>query len=663
MRRAAESRILTLMNGWKNVAGGMDTKARPQDDFYRYANGAWCDRTEIPKAESRWGSFVALRYDTDKKLKRILDELASQKRARPGSAEQMIRDFQRSGMDTKRRAALGGKPLFPFFARIDAIASIRDLQDVVADLHRVGVGPLFGAGVDQDAKKTTRYILHLFQDGLGLPDRDYYLKDDAESVRVRTAYRAHIESMFRLHKRKDAKAAAETVMRVETALAREQMDKVSRREIEKTYNKRTLPELRKLAPSIDWDRYLSRIGAGEERSFIVMQPDYLRAVSGMLASLPLADWKTYLAWQVTNDLAGLLSPAFVRQDFAFYGTVLTGVKHMKPLWRRTLAAVNGSLGEALGQLYVKRYFTAEAKRKMGELVDDLFEAYRERIKALDWMSPATKKKALRKLSKMNRKIGYPDKWKSYRGLVIRPDDFFGNALRSTEYEHKREMKKLRGPIDRHEWFMFPQTVNAYNAPNLNEIVFPAAILQPPFFDPDGDAALNYGCIGAVIGHEITHGFDDEGAKYDENGNLRDWWTAEDKKRFEAKGRLVVRQYDAYEVADGVKVNGKLTLGENIADFGGLVIGYEAYQRHLAKHGRKDIGGFTPEQRYFLGFALFERENVRPEFEKMATLTDPHSPGPFRINGPVANYERFYEAFGVGKGDKLYRDPSVRTTVW
>lgn len=649
--------------GWKSVADGMDLSARPQDDFYRYANGGWCDRTKIPKAESRWGTFITLRYDTDKKLKRILDELASLKRAPKGSAKQMIRDFQRSGLDTKRRTALGAKPLSEWRKRIASIDSVRDLQDTLADLHRIGVGPLFGAGVDQDAKKTTRYILHFFQDGLGMPDRDYYLLTDKENTRVRTAYRAHVEAMFRLLKRKDAGSAADTVLRLETALAGVQMDKVSRREIEKTYNKRTLAELKKLAPALDWDRYLSRVGASKERAFIVMQPAYLSAVSNLLGSISLEEWKTYLEWHLVNDLAGLLSPAFVRQDFAFYGTVLTGVKHMKPLWRRTLAAVNGSLGEALGQIYVQKYFTAHAKRKMAELVEDLFDAYRERIKGLDWMSPSTKKKALKKLAKMNRKIGYPDRWKSYRGLSIHPDDFFGNALRSAEYEHKREMKKLRGPIDRHEWFMYPQTVNAYNAPNLNEIVFPAAILQPPFFDPDGDAALNYGCIGAVIAHEVTHGFDDEGAKYDENGNLRNWWTPGDKKRFEAKGRLVVRQYDRFEVMDGVRVNGKLTLGENIADFGGLVIGYEAYQRHLAKHGRKDLDGFTPEQRYFLGFALFERENVRPEFEKMATLTDPHSPGVFRINGPVSNYERFYDAFSVRKGDAMWRPAKERTTVW
>ncbi len=647
------------------TARDMDRSARPQDDFYRYANGGWLYRTSIPKAESRWGPFVMLRYDVDKKLKRILDELAELKRVTPGSPEQMIRDFQRSGTDLKRRAALGVRPLDAWRKRIADIDTIKEFQDVITDLHKIGVGPLFGAGIDQDAKKTTAYILHIFQDGLGLPDRDYYLLDDAESVRVRTAYRAHVESMFKLLKytKAEASSAAETVMRIEAMLAKEQMNKVERREIEKTYNKRTLKELSKLAPAIDWPRYFARIGAKDERSFIVMQPKYLSAISKLIGTVPLADWKTYLVWQVTDDMAGILSPAFVRQNFAFYGTVLTGVKHMKPVWRQTLAVVNGALGEALGQLYVKRYFTAEAKKKMLELVEDLFEAYRERIKGLDWMSPVTKKKALKKLAKMNRKIGYPDKWKSYKGLVIRPDDFFGNVIRSAEYEHKREMKKLGGPINRHEWFMYPQTVNAYNAPNMNEIAFPAAILQPPFFDPNGDAALNYGSIGAVIAHEISHGFDDEGAKYDENGNLREWWIAEDKKRFKKKGELVVRQYDAYEVADGVKVNGKLTLGENIADFGGLVIGYEAYMRHLAKHPSGVIDGLTPEQRFFLGFALFERENVRPEFEKTATLTDPHSPGQFRTNGPVSNYDKFYESFGVKKGDALWREPKERTTVW
>ncbi|KND51943.1 MAG: putative endopeptidase [Parcubacteria bacterium C7867-001] len=643
----------------------MDIRVRPQDDFYRYANGGWLARTKIPKTEPRWGSFVMLRYDTEKKLKMILADLLSLKRAAHGSPEQMIRDFYRSGMDLKTRTKLGAKPLAPWRERIEKLETLTELQDLVADLHRIGVGPLFNAGIDQDAKNTTKYILHVFQDGLGMPDRDYYLKDDAESKRVRNAYVPHVAAMLALlgYKPAEAKRRSAVVMQIETALAKKQMNKVDRREVEKTYNKRSLAALQKSSPAIDWKRYFARIGAGTANNFIVMQPDYLAALSKLLMSTPLADWKIYLEWCVLDDFAGVLSPNVAKQNFAFYGTVLTGTKHMKPLWRRTLAVVNGNLGELIGQIYVKKYFTAHAKKCMNELVDDLFFAYRERIKELPWMSPSTKKKALQKLAAMNKKIGYPDKWKSYRGLEIRADDFVGNAVRTAEYEHKRQMKKLHGPIDRDEWFMYPQTVNAYNAPNMNEIAFPAAILQPPFFDPDGDDAFNYGSMGAVIAHEISHGFDDEGAKYDKNGNLNNWWTALDKKRFEAKGKALVRQFNEYVVADGVKVNGKLTLGENIADSVGLLMGYEALQHALKRTGRRTIKGFTPEQRFFLGFAQFERENIRPEYEKTITLTDPHSPGQFRINGPVSNFGPFYEAYGVKKGDKLWREPKDRETVW
>lgn len=639
---------------------------RPQDDFYQYANGGWLARTPIPKAESRWGSFIMLRHDTDKKLKAILDDLATLKRAAAGSPEQMIRDFQKSGMDMKARSARKATPLAPLRKKIAAIENTQDLQDVIAELHTYGVGAPFNIGVDQDAKNTSRYLLHLFQDGLGMPDRDYYLNEDAESKRVRTAYIPHIERTFRLlgYTSAKAKEAATTVMRMETALAKESMNKVDRRDIDKTYNKHTLAELKKLAPGIDWTRYFARIHGKGLTAFVVMQPKYIGAVAKMLSSVPLSDWKIYLEWQLASDYSGLLSSAFVREQFAFYGTTLTGVAHMKPLWRRTLAVVNGSVGELLGKIYVAKHFTPAAKKRMNELVDDLFEAYAARLKSLDWMSPTTKKKALAKLSAMGRKIGYPDKWKSYNGLVIRPDDYFGNALRAAQFHHKREMKKLRGPIDKHEWFMYPQTVNAYNAPNMNEIAFPAAILQPPFFDLTGDPAMNYGCIGAVIGHEITHGFDDEGAKYDAKGNLKNWWTPADKKKFQAKSAIVVKQYSDYQVFDGVRVNGQLTLGENIADYGGVSIAYDALQRNLERTGnRKVVHGLTPEQRFFLGFALFERENTRPEVEKTLTLTDPHSPGKFRINGPLANFDKFYEAYGVKKGDKLYREPTVRTMVW
>jgi putative endopeptidase len=655
-----------------NKGWGFDTKElepniRPQDDFFGHVNKRWMDSNEIPDNEARWGSFITLRFETDKKLYAILKELETKRNLSVGSPERLIRNFYRSGMDMKRRNALGLAPLSEFRALISKVESTERLLAVIARLHRIGVGVAFGVGMDQDAKKSTRYLLHVHQDGIGMPDRDYYLNDDAESVRVRTAYITHVAGLFQLMGRSkdEARQAADTVLSIETALAKAMMKKEDARDMEKTYHKVTLAALKRESRNIDWDRYLKLSSAKNVKELIVMQPKFLKAADQMLSSVPVSDWKTYLEFHLVNDFAGALSDTFIKHSFVFYGTVLSGTKVMKPLWRRVLGVVNGQVGELLGRIYVKKHFTPEAKKKMNILVDDLFTAYEARLKSLDWMTPATKKKALRKLHAINRKIGYPDKWRSYAGLAIEPDDYVGNIIRANEHEHMRTMKKLQGAVDRGEWFMYPQTVNAYFSGSLNDIAFPAAILQPPFFNLSADDAVNYGCIGAVIGHEITHGFDDQGSKMDHNGNLVSWWTPEDKKRFDAKAKKVEKQFNLYEVADGLKVNGKLTLGENIADLGGLSIAFDAYQMVLARTGRKDkdIDGLTPEQRFFTAFAVFERENVRPEFEKMQVLNDPHSPGKFRINGPVSNYDAFYEAFGVTKTDKLYRAPKDREMVW
>jgi putative endopeptidase len=652
-----------MKTNWGFDTKHLDKKTAPQNDFYQYANGGWIATNTIPKTESRWGAFTMLRYKTEQQLHDIVTEVAKKTRATPGSPEQMIRDLYLSGMDMKTRARLGAQPLAPWLKKIHAIEDRKDLLTVIAELHRIGVGPLFGAYIDQDAKKSTRYLLHFYQDGLGLPDRDYYLKDDAESVRIRTAYVPHVEAMFRLLKRADAKSAAKTVVAIETKLAKISMNKVDRRDIDKTYNKKTVSALQKLSPSIDWKQYLKDTEGAGVREVIVMQPQFFAGISALLKAVSIEDWKTYLEWHVVSDFASALSLPFIKQSFAFYGTVLSGTKHMKPLWRRVLGSVNGNLGELLGELYVRKHFTEASKRKVNVLVDDLFEAYAARIKNLDWMSPATKKKALGKLHMMTRKIGYPNKWRSYKGLLIKADDYAGNLVRASLHEHKRQMKKLSKPVDRNEWFMYPQTVNAYNAPNLNDIAFPAAILQAPFFDTTADDAVNYGSIGTVIGHEITHGFDDEGAKFDGKGNLKSWWTAADKKRFKKKSQVLVSQFNQYEVAHGVKVNGQLTLGENIADLGGASIAFDALQNRLKKTGRKDIEGFSPEQRFFLGFAVFERELSRPEIEKLIALTDPHSPGKFRINGPASNLPEFYEAFGVTEKHALYRKPNQRAKIW
>ncbi len=650
---------------WGFNSKDLDPKTRPQDDFYQHASGGWLERNPIPKEEARWGSFMILRYDTEKKLKAILEGLLKKRSLPKGSPEQMIRDFYRSGMDQKHRNAIGLAPLASLLAEVKFMQTKEDLLRTMAKLHRVGVGVLFGAGIDQDSKDSERYIIHLFQDGLGMPDRDYYLKDDTESKRVREKYVPHVTSMFQLAglAPKPAAKAAATVMRIETELAKVSMTKVDRRDADKVYHKKTLGALQKLAPQIVWKEYLERLDAKNTKAVIAMQPQFLKAVGKMLVTVPIEDWRTYFTWHVLNDFAGALSEPFVKQNFAFYGTVLSGMKVMKPLWRQVLGCVNGNLGELLGRIYVKKHFSPVAKRKMNILVDDLFTAYKARLKNLDWMSPATKKKALIKLRALNRKIGYPDKWKSYKGLSVLPNEYVGNLLRVSEFVHKREMRKLTKPIDRTEWFMFPQTVNAYFAPNLNDIAFPAAILQPPFFDPKADDAVNYGSIGSVIGHEITHGFDDQGSKYDEKGNLKSWWTKKDRARFEKKSKLLVDQFNRYSVADGVKVNGKLTLGENIADLGGIAISFDAYKLRLKKTGWKVIGGYTPEQRFFLGVTLFDRENARPAFQKTAALTDPHSPAKFRINGPLSNIDDFYTAFDVEKGDGLFRASKDRARIW
>jgi putative endopeptidase len=508
-------------------------------------------------------------------------------------------------------------------------------------------------------------MLYLSQDGLGMPDRDYYLKDGPEQRRVRAAYLKHVEAILRLSGKNagEAHSAVPAVMRIETELARLSMTKEDRRDAEKTYHKMSLAKLSRLAPVVDWKRYFVLQAIPLPKEVIVMQPKFLKGIDRLLSRVSLDDWKKYLSWHLANDLAGSLSPAFVKQCFSFYGTTLMGAKKMKPLWRRALGSVNGYLGELLGQIYVKEHFTESMKEQVNEIVDDLFAAYKKRIRGLDWMSPATRKKALAKLRAMNRKLGYPDKWKSYRGLVLRPDDYFGNLLRVNEYEHRRVIRKLRGPVDRQEWFMSPQMVNAYFAPNLNDIVFPAAIMQFPFFDPDADDAMNYGALGMTIGHEITHGFDDQGAKFDSKGNMKNWWTKADKRRFEAKGKLIEKQFDAYQVAPGINVNGKLTLGENIADLGGLWIALDAYRLKLKRTGRKDIDGLTPEQRFFLGYAQGEAAIERPEFTKLRVLNDPHAPSNYRVNGPLSNMPEFYEAFNVKKGDKLYRPPASRAKIW
>jgi len=647
-------------NGWGFDVRDIDAKVRPQDDFFHYASGGWMKKNPIPKAEARWGSFTMLRRATDQQLQTLIKKIVEQPRR---FASGLIRDFYRSGMDVQTRRALGLKPLLPLMKRIEAMKNTQDIVHTVARLERIGSGGIWGAGIDQDMKNSEKYIIYLGQGGLGMPDRDYYLKDDKESKRVRAAYEKHLVRLLELAgRRKEARQEAEVVLEIETALAKISMKKEDLRDVDKVYHKKSLTQLGKLAPHIDWQEYFKILGT-KPKNVIVMQPKFFSAATHLLQTFPLEAWKTYLRTHIISDFASCLSPELEAENFAFYATTLTGTKHMKPLWRRIQSVVNGSLDELLGELYVDAYFPPSAKHTVVVIVTDLFRAYEARIKNLDWMSPATKQKAIRKLRMMTRKLGYPDKWKKYTGLVIDAGDYAGNIMRTCEYEHRRATRRLTKPVDRKEWFMSPQTVNAYCSFGMNDIVFPAAILQHPFFGVTSDDALNYGAIGSVIGHEITHGFDDQGCKFDGKGNRKTWWTPTDSKRFTAKSKKLVKEFDGYEVAPGSKVNGQLTLGENIADLGGLSIAFDAYQLRLKETGRTNIAGFTPEQRFFLGYAATEREQARLEYRKTLVVTDPHSPSEFRVNGPLSNLPEFYEAFGVKKGDKLYRAPADRAKIW
>ena len=642
-------------NYWGFDTKNVDKGVRAQDDFYRYTNGGWIAKTAIPADEARWGSFNTLRYDTEHQLKKIVES----------TKEPLVRHLYASAMDMPRRNKLGSKPLEGLRAKVQSINTKEELLETLAYLHVLGVSGLWGTVVDQDSKDSTKYILHLWQGGLGMPERDYYLLDTPEQKRVRDAYKQHIKNMLKLtnHKSQTIQKIVDTIMRIETKLAEASMKKEDTRDADKTYHKKSVAQLQVLSPVVDWKKYFAQTGAEKARHIIVGQPEFFKAVSKLLEATPLDELKTYMEWHLVNDCASLLSEEFIKESFHFYATVLSGVKVMKPLWRRALGATNGALGDIVGKLYVQKHFPAASKRAMDALVDDLFDAYAVRIKKLDWMSAATKRKALLKLRAMNRKIGYPKKWRSYKGLAVLANDYFGNMLRSSTYEHYRNMRKLGRPIDRGEWYMSPQTVNAYFSANLNDIVFPAAILQWPFFDARADAAVNYAGIGSVIGHEITHGFDDQGAKFDAKGNMKKWWTVVDEKKFTKKTKPFIAQANVEEAADGVYINGRLTLGENMADSGGLIIAYEAYQKHLKKTGRKNIGGLSPEERFFLGFAQMEREVARPETIKMRALTDPHAPAPWRINGPLSNFEPFYQTFTLKKGDRLYRAPSSRAQIW
>jgi putative endopeptidase len=643
-----------------------DTTASPQKDFFQYVNGGWIKNNPIPATESRWGAFNELRDKNREILKKVLEEASKDKSASKGSTRQLIGDFYYSGMDSARIELDGIKPLKDELAKIDAINNTNDIVALTAELTTYGITPFFGVYVDQDAKISTQYALQFYQSGLGMPDRDYYTKTDKTSQDIRAAYVKHVAKMLTLagtemsQSEKDAKA----IMDLETKLANASMTRVAMRDPHATYNKMTTQDLAKLTPAIDWNTYMSKAGIPSVKEVIVGQPDFMKTVNGILAKPDMNLIKAYLRWHLIDGMAPYLNSDLVNENFKFNGTTLTGVKALDPRWKRVLDNTNSMLGEALGQEYVKVAFSPEAKEKALKIVDNLKAALRERISTLEWMGDSTKKQATEKLNTLVTKIGYPDKWKDYTGLEITRNSYAQNVMNSSAYEFRRMMNKLGKPIDRGEWQMTPPTINAYYNPAMNEIVFPAGILQPPFFDPNADDAVNYGGIGAVIGHELTHGYDDQGRQFDAQGNLKDWWTPEDAKRFNERTVNIVKQFSAYEVLDSVFVNGELTLGENIADLGGLKIAYLAYQKSLeGKPAPEKIDGFTGNQRFFISWAQVWRVNERPESMRQRVITDPHSPPRFRVNGPLSNLPEFYEAFNVKEGDPMMRPANLRANIW
>jgi predicted metalloendopeptidase len=642
---------------------GFDRSVRPQDDFFRFVNGTWLRNTRIPADRSSYGSFVQLRDASEAALHTIVDEAAAAPNRAPGSDLQKVGDYYASFMDTARIESLGIAPLRPELDRIAAVRSKAALPELYAALQRIGVQTPFSFGVSQDAKNATRYIASAGQGGLGLPDKDYYFKTDARFEQVRAAYTTYVETLLRLAGTPNAAQAAKDVVAFETSLAGKQWDRARSRDREATYNLRTVAQLDSLTPGFSWTRYVRAVGAERTPGVVVRQPDYLAAMDQIVAAAPLQTVKNYETFKLLDAYADDLSRPFADASFDFRSRTLQGLEAPRARWKRGVGATEGALGEMVGKMYVERNFRPEQKARMERLVANLMAAYRDAIGELEWMSPATKQAALDKLSHINVKIGYPERWRDYSALVVRRGDLVGNEMRSAAFARARAIGRLGQPVDRTEWGMTPQTVNAYYNASMNEIVFPAAILQPPFFNPNADDATNYGAIGAVIGHEISHGFDDQGRRSDAYGNLRDWWTASDAAAFETRATALADEYSSFSPVPGLNVNGRLTLGENIGDVSGIAVAYRAWKKSLNGQPAPVIDGFTGEQRFFLGYGQIWRSVMREDALRQQLLSDPHSPGEFRVNGVLRNVQAFYDAFGVKEGDKMFVPADKRVKIW
>ena len=644
------------------VLENFDKSARPQDDLNQYVNGAWMEKTEIPDDRSSVGSFFDLRERNQERLHNIIEKSANMNAA-AGTNERKVGDFFNAYMDVETLNELGAKPIQSDLESINALDSYESVAEYFAHMSRMSTSIPFGFYVYPDAKDPQTNAMYVSQSGLGLPDREYYLSDEDKFKEFRTAYVEYISDVMEMAGVDNAKAAAERVLELETKLAEAQWTRVESRNADKTYNKMTASEVDELLGSFDFARYLKAADLNDVDNMIVSQPSYFEKLGEMFTDVDLQTWKDYLSFKVINDAASILSEDFSDRRFAFYGTTLRGIPEQEPRWKRGVDATNSVLGEVLGQVYVKEYFPPEAKEKMEGLIENLRAAYADSIQDLDWMTDETKEKALEKLAKFDPKVGYPNEWRDYSDLDISSTDLVGNYKAYAEFNYNEEIEKIGGPVDEEDWGMTPQTVNAYYSPVRNEIVFPAGILQPPFFDMNAEMAVNYGGIGAVIGHEMGHGFDDQGSKYDGEGNLNSWWTDADREAFDKRGKALSAQYSAYEPIEGVNINGDLTLGENIGDLAGLTIAYKAYMKSLDGEQAPVMDGFTGPQRVFIGWAQVWRGKYREDAIRQQVLSDPHSPAEYRVNGTVVNVPAFYEAFDVKPGDELYVAPENRVTIW
>jgi len=643
----------------------LDTTCKPCQDFFNYATGGWIKTHPIPPEYASWGRFNALQNHNQEVLRGLLEAVATSK-AMPGSTEQKIGDFYSACMNTEAIEAAGTKPLEPEFERIAAVSNLAQLQDEVAHLQSIGTRVLFGFGSEQDDKNSQQVIGAASQGGLALPDRDYYTKQDDKSKMLRDEYVQHIAKMMSLAGDAPEAAAAEarTILNIETQMAQASKTRVERRDPEANYHKMDPAQMRALTPDFSWETYFRNIGFPSIHQVNVGQPEFFQALDKQLKSVPIADWRTYLRWHLILSAAPALPGKFVEENFNFYGRTLTGAKEIQPRWKRCVTATDRNLGEALGQKYVEKVFPPQAKQRAHEMVANLVTALHADIETLPWMSDPTRKQALAKLAAMNLKIGYPDKWRDYSAFQVTRDSYIEDLQRGSTFEFHRRLAKIDKPVDRNEWDMSPPTVNAYYDPNMNEIVFPAGILQPPFFDAQADDALNYGGIGAVIGHEMTHGFDDHGAQYDAQGNLHNWWTPEDLKNFKERTACVEKQFDSFVVADDLHENGKLVLGESIADLGGLTLAHMAFDNTPAgKANSPAIDGFSPEQRFFLSFASIWGTTARLEYERMMTTVDPHPLPRFRAKGALLNMPSFAQAFDCHAGDTMLKSADQLCKIW